>query len=90
MEGFIYAQRPTQSITSFQAKAALIDVGLYEAALGLINHPDTAPRLKLAWEEGINFQIDNPMVIWVAEQLDITELLPELFAKAMMIQEGTL
>nr|WP_324259037.1 hypothetical protein [Cellvibrio fontiphilus] len=78
-------------ITSYQAKCALADAGLYDLVETAINAPETPIRIKLAWREGLNFQRNNPMILLLTERLGLTnEQVDDLFTAALMIEPGAL
>ncbi len=78
-------------ITSYQAKCALADAGLYEMVEVAINAPDTPVRIKLAWREGLNFQRNNPMILLLTDKLGLTdEQVDALFNAALAIEPGVL
>lgn len=67
-------------ITSFQAKAALDEAGLLDSVKLVISSADTPVRIKLAWDEGLDFRRDNPLISWVASRVPLTEAqIDELF-----------
>ena len=79
------------TITSYQAKCALADAGLYDAVENAINSVETPIRIKLAWREGINFQRDNPMILMLTAQLGLSEEdVDNLFTAALLIAPGAL
>lgn len=83
--------RGVLTITSYQAKCALADAGLYDAVEAAIDSPATPVRIKLAWREGINFQRDNPMILMLTAQLGLSdEDVDQLFAAALLIEAGEL
>ena len=91
MEGFIYASPLPLVISSYQAKVALMNAGLYNAVVSVINSQSCPAKVKLAWQEGISFEINNPMVKWVAGTLNITsQQLEDLFLAASRVREGEL
>lgn len=61
------------TISSFQAKMALAEAGLLEAVEAVINDPTTPTRIKIAWQESLNFRRDNPMIATIATQLGLSE-----------------
>lgn len=77
---------PNTTLEAFQAKTVLSQYGLLEAVKSLINHPLTPMKIKLAWENAVPFRRDNPLVLFIAEQLNISvSLLDELFSKGVLI-----
>lgn len=65
-------QVPT-TLSSYQAKLALFNAGLLTSVQSLIDHPDTPTNIKLAWQEGLSFRRDNPMIATIATQLGLSE-----------------
>lgn len=60
-------------LSSYQAKLALFNAGLLDSVQSLIDHPDTPTNIKLAWQEGLSFRRDNPMIAMIATQMGLTE-----------------
>lgn len=82
---------PNATLEAFQAKTVLSDYGLLEAVKTLINHSSTPMKVKLAWENAVPFKRDNPLVLFIAQQLGISaNLLDEMFAKGMLITTDTI
>lgn len=78
-------------ISSFQAKTALADAGLLDIVQAVIEHEDTPIRVKLAWQEGLSFRRDNPMIAMIAAQLEWSdEMVDQLFADAALISPDSL
>lgn len=79
------------SLTSFKAKAILAQYGLLESVQALIDHPDTPIKVKLAWDNSVPFKQDNPMVLFIGQQLNISPaLLDELFANGVLVTTESL
>lgn len=51
-----------QSVTRYQAKAALLDAGLLDAVDAMMASPDTPRVVKLAWAEALYFERQSPTV----------------------------
>lgn len=51
-----------QSVTAFQAKAALLQAGLLDDVEALMASPDTPRIVKLAWVEALMFERQSPTV----------------------------
>lgn len=80
-----------QTITAYQAKAALGDAGLLQLVEDAINNPDTPLRVKLAWSTSINFRRDNPMILLLTEKLGLSASdVNDLFDHAATIVQGGL
>lgn len=81
----------TYRVTSFQAKAALANAGLLDAVQGVIDHPQTPVKVKLAWQEGLDFSRDNALLALVTDQLGMTSSqVDDLFAAASLIDPNQL
>ena len=61
-----------QSVTRFQAKAALLGAGLLEQVEVYMALPDTPMVTKLAWTETQNFERASPTVAGLAALLGLT------------------
>jgi hypothetical protein len=73
-------------LESFQAKSVLAQHGLLESVQALIDDPATPIKIKLAWENSVPFRRDNPMILLIASQLELTESeLDTLFAEGALI-----
>lgn len=78
-------------LEAFQAKAVLAQYGVLEPVLELIYHPDTPIKIKLAWENSVPFRRDNPMVLWIADELSWSSgFLDELFSVGALITPDVL
>ena len=72
-----------QTVSRFQAKAALFNAGLLEAVTSLMEHPDTPVLAKLAWAEAQEFKRNSPTTLAMAQALSLTEeQLDNLFINA--------
>lgn len=47
-------------------------VSLFDAAVALLNRPETPPYYLRAWEELQIFEFDSPMLVAVADELGLT------------------
>lgn len=73
-------------VSTFQAKAAMLESGMLEDVLSYINAPGTDPLVKLAWDTVQVFRRNSLMVMAVAIQLDLDEQqLDALFIRAAQI-----
>ncbi|WP_052417795.1 hypothetical protein [Cellvibrio mixtus] len=70
---FIPQQVQVPTVTAFQAKAALVDAGLYELVETLINDSSTPVKVRLAWQNNLDFRRDNPLLTLIAAQAGLTE-----------------
>lgn len=76
----------TNRVSSFQAKAALAAAGILSAVESIIEDPETPFKVKLAWQEGLDFSRDNPLLLLVTDQLDLTSAeIDDLFLAASLI-----
>jgi len=62
-----------QTVTAFQAKAALLQADLLDATEALIAHEDTPRIIKLAWAETLHFERQSPTVAAIAAALQLTD-----------------
>lgn len=75
-----------QSVSRFQAKAALLNAGLLSQIEAIIADPATDAMTKLAWAEAIQFERNSPTVLGLASALGLTDQqLDELFTAAAQI-----
>lgn len=75
-----------QSVTRFQARAALLKRGLLGTVNELMSAPGADPFAKLAWEDAQEFKRDSPTVLALASSLGLTASdLDELFRLAATI-----
>jgi len=79
------AAKVPESVTPFQAKAALLNAGLLDAVLAAIA---AAPRItQLAWAEATEFRRTSPTVLMLAGALGLTSTqLDDLFKAAKGIE----
>ena len=61
-----------QSVTKFQAKAALFGAGLLDQVEAYMVLPDTPAITKLAWTETLHFERASPTVAGLAALLGLT------------------
>jgi hypothetical protein len=79
------AQPPSvpQSVTRFQARAALHLAGLLEQVEALMAHPDTPMLAKLAWADAMEFKRTSPTIASLASTLGLSDAaLDDLFTVA--------
>ena len=75
-----------ESVTTFQAKAALLNAGLLNDFEALIAAPETSGILKLAWQYAPVFLRDSPAVLSLTALAGLTEIqVDELFISASKI-----
>jgi len=75
-----------QSVTRFQALAALHNAGLLDAVKALMADPATDPITVLAWETGYRFNRDSQLIAEMAPALGLTDMdLDSLFTAAAAI-----
>ena len=94
-----YAERPAQPpapepnasavpqvVSAFQAKAALMQAGLYDAINAALTSADAPPLAKLAWETAREFERGSPTVAGIGAQFGLSDAqLDALFAAASQI-----
>lgn len=72
-----------QSVTKFQAKAALHLAGLLDSVEPLMASPDTPQLARLAWQDAQEFRRTSPTVLAMAQSLGLSDSqLDELFITA--------
>ena len=82
---------PVLKLSSYQAKTILRERGLYATVHAIVYAPETPDRVRVAWEEGIDWRIDNEMVQGIATSAGLTmEQLTELFIAGAAIVPGEL
>jgi hypothetical protein len=75
-----------QSVTAFQAKAALLQSGLLDDVESIMAMPGTPRIVTLAWSEALYFEMQSPTVAMLAGALGLTsDDLDALFAAASQI-----
>jgi len=75
-----------QSVTPFQAKAALLSAGYMPQVNALMADPTTPPMYVLAWNEASVFNRESPTVLALAAKLGMTSAqLDQLFTQAATI-----
>ena len=75
-----------QSITRFQARAALYSAELLQAVENIMSDPETPMLAKLAWRDAAEFRRDSPTVASAAESLGLSSAqLDLLFISAAAI-----
>ena len=78
------AERAAMVASRFQAKAALMQAGLLDAAEAAIAASDTLTRL--AWAEAVEYRRDSPAIASIAAALGLTDAqVDDLFRAAMQI-----
>ena len=76
-----------QSVTSFQARAALHISGWLDRVETLMSDPNTDPVARIAWEYAQELQRQSPTVAAFADALGLTDWqVDELFIQAASIQ----
>ena len=75
-----------QSVTRFQARAALHLAGLLGSVEAMMALPETDALAKLAWQDASEFQRNSPTVLAMASALGMSETqLDDLFVQASKI-----
>lgn len=76
-----------QVVSSFQAKAALMQAGLYDAINAALTSADAPPLARLAWETAREFERASPTVAGIGAQFGLTDAqLDALFIAAAQIK----
>lgn len=76
-----------QSVTRFQARAALHLAGLLESVETLMADPNTDMLAKLAWQDAQEFKRQSPTVLAMSQALGLTDArIDELFITAAGIE----
>ncbi len=74
------------SVTRFQARAALLQAGLLEQVDAWVEQ-NADPIAKLAWKEGLTFERDDPLLTQLATAFGMSdEQLDQLFESAKQIR----
>jgi hypothetical protein len=75
-----------QSVTAFQAKAALLQSGLLDDVESIMAMPETPRIVTLAWNEALYFERQSPTVSMLAGALGLTSgSIDDLFVAASQI-----
>ena len=75
-----------QSVTAFQAKAALLQADLLDDVENMMADPATPRIVKLAWTEALTFERQSPTVVAMGSALGLTdEQLDALFVAGSQI-----
>ena len=75
-----------QSVSRFQARAALHLAGLLETVEALMTHADTPVLARLAWQDAQEFKRASPTVLAMAAALGLSEgQIDDLFIQAAQI-----
>ena len=61
-----------QSVTAFQAKAALLEAGLLDNVEAMMASPSTPRIVKLAWSEALTFERQSPTVLSLGAALGLS------------------
>ncbi len=76
-----------QVVSAFQAKAALMQAGLYDAINAALSSPDAPPLARLAWETAREFERASPTVAGIGAQFGLDDAqLDALFTAAAQIK----
>lgn len=76
-----------QVVSAFQAKAALMQAGLYDAINAALTSADAPPLAKLAWETARDFARGSPTVAGIGSQFGLDDAqLDALFIAAAQIK----
>jgi len=75
-----------EEVTKFQAKAALLEVGLLDSVETLMANPATPAKARLAWSEVQSFRRDSPTIAALAAGVGLTDdKIDDLFRAASKI-----
>ncbi len=86
VDGALHPAVP-QTVSRFQARAALHLAGLLPAVETLMADPATDPIARLAWQDALEFRRTSPTVLAMASALSLTdEQLDTLFISAAGIE----
>lgn len=84
-EQALQAERAAMVCSRFQAKAALHNAGLLDAAQAAIASADALTQI--AWADAVEFRRNSPTIAAVAEALELTDAqVDDLFRAAMQIE----
>lgn len=76
-----------QSVTRFQARAALHLAGLLPQVEALMSDPATDPPARIAWQDAQEFRRQSPTVLAMAQALGLSEQqLDQLFTTAASLE----
>ena len=76
-----------QVISPFQAKALLMQLGMFDEVEAYMARPDTDPIVKLAWNVAQEFQRASPSLVLLQQVLSLTdEEVDEMFRQASRIK----
>lgn len=76
-----------QSVTRFQARAALLGAGLLDAVESMMANPATPAIARLAWSDALEFKRSSPTVQAMANALGLSEVqIDALFTQAAGIE----
>ncbi|WNO06053.1 hypothetical protein [Rhodoferax mekongensis] len=77
------AQVVPESVTRFQARAALYQAGYFDAVTEIMSNPATPMLMKLAWQDAQEFRRDSSTVQALSQILGLTsEQVDQLFIAA--------
>ncbi len=76
-----------QTVSRFQARAALYQAGLFDQVETLMQNSETPMLARLAWQDAQEFKRQSPTVLAMASALGLTdEQIDELFITAAVIE----
>lgn len=82
-----YVAPPPQTVSRFQARAALLNAGLLDDVETLMADAATPALARLAWTDAIEFRRTSPTVLAMASALGLTEAqIDALFVDAAGIE----
>lgn len=78
-------------LTAFQAHMVLSNNGLLPLIEAFMDDPTTPDKIKIAWRKLNTYRRDNPLILFVADQIGLTEIqLDQLFAEGALISPDQL
>jgi len=84
-EEVLAAERATMRVSRFQARAAMLQSGLLDAAEAIVAAAD--PLTRLAWADAVEWRRSSPTVARLADALDLSpEEVDDLFRAAALIE----
>lgn len=90
---FVTPQMPSpapqvpNTVSRFQARAALHQAGLLAQVQSIMEDPDTDPMTVIAWQDATEFRRESPTVVALADSLGLDDTaLNDLFINAARIE----
>ncbi|MDN3561731.1 hypothetical protein [Vreelandella neptunia] len=91
LDSYPYVPAPApqvpNSVSRFQARAALHQAGLLAQVQSIMEDPDTDPMTVIAWQDATEFRRESPTVVALADSLGLDDTaLNDLFINAATIE----